>query len=341
MVKSLNTDKTFTKDDRHSYENFKVPKSHDQPPSELSASELYNELDSDEAQAQEPRLAEPAHEYDEPILMSSTTPSCVSSCKIYCNIPDQLDQDLYTEIDQTDPPAPSEGATFPEEFDSINEDNLNPNEMQLWLLLQMQKMVQRMEDVYGACKPSSPRPAKRQADKLPMYAKSRRGKSKAPPPPSSPDRPPEVIKQTISEDTESEPTRQHLYENLDIKETFPPPISPRIYQVIDGCKAPSVPPSSRSPDQWPHRYTLPSHTSQSAAHPKPYPVQPRAKDSQVRQHQIEFRAGKKIIACKTCIFSSYNTVHPKPPPVQPRAKDIQVRQHQIEYRAGKKIIIYS
>ena len=216
---------------------------------------------------------------------------------------------MYTEIDQTDPPAPSEGATFPEELDSINEDNLNPNEMQLWLLLQMQKMVQKMEDVYVAYKPS-PRPAKRQADKLPISAKSQHGKSKAPPPPSSPDPPPEVIKQTNNEATKSEPTRQDLYENPDnineaIKEAFPPPIPQRTYQVVDGSKAPPAPPSSRSPDQRPHRSnTLPSHTSQSAAHPKPPPVQP--KGIQVRQHQIELRAGKKIILYMlfTCIFSS-------------------------------------
>ena len=339
MVRSPKADEDFTKDDGHSYENIEVPESHDHPPPETSAAVIYDKLlatDSDKAQAQEPPLAEPAHEYDEPRLISSPTmatsgassstqsqPHSLQSNKedsgdddnraVYINIPDELDQeDLYTEIDQTDPPAPSEGATFPEELDSIDEDNLNPNEMQLWLLLQMQKMVQKMEDVYGACKPSSPRPAKRQADTIPRYAKVQHGKTKAPSPPSSPDPPPKAVKQTNNEDTESEPTRQDLYENPDnineaIKETFPPPIPPRKYQVIDGSKAPPAPPappSSRSPDQRPHQSnTLPSHASQSAARPKPPPVQP--KSIHVCQHQSKFlSAGKKYNMLFSCIFST-------------------------------------
>ena len=262
MIRSPKADETFTKDDMHSDKNFEMPKS---PPPETSAAVIYDELfatDSDKAQVQEPPLAEPAHEYDEPRLISSPTmgtssassstqsqPQSLQSNKedsgdddnraIYGNIPNELDQEnVYTEMDQTDPSAPSEGATFPEELDSID-----PNEMQLWLLLQMQKMVQKMEDVYGTCKPSSPRPAKRQADTLPRYAKLQHGKTKAPSPPSSPDPPPEAVKQTNNEDTESEPTRQDLYENQDtineaIKEIFPPPIPPKTYQIIDDSKKP-------------------------------------------------------------------------------------------------------
>ena len=300
VVRSPKADEAFTEDDRHSNKTFVMPEAHDQPPPETSAAVIYDEL------------AEPAREYDEPRLISSPTmgtsgassstqsqPQSLQSNKedsgdddnraVYCNIPNELDQeDLYTEMDQTDPSAPSEGATFPEELDSIDEDNLNPNEMQLWLLLQMQKMVQKMEDVYGPCKP--------------RYAKLQHGKTKAPSPPSSPDPPPEAAKQTNSKDTESEPTCQDLYENPDnineaIKETLPPPIPPRIYQVIDGCKAPPAPPSSRSPDQRPHQsktLSLQCHTSQSAAHPKPPPVQPKDIHQQVHQHQSELSAGKKI-----------------------------------------------
>ena len=214
-------------------------KSFETPP-ETSAAVIYDELlatDSDKAQAQEPPLAETAREYDEPSRLislptmatsgaSSSTqsqPQSLQSNKEDSggddngNIPNEQDQEnVYTEMDQTDPSAPSEGATFPEELDSIDEDNLNPNEMQLWLLLQMQKMVQKMEDVYGPCKP--------------RYAKLQHGKTKAPSPPSSPDPPPEAAKQTNNKDTESKPTRQDLYENPDnineaIKETLPPPIS--------------------------------------------------------------------------------------------------------------------
>ena len=179
MVRSPKADEAFTKDDRHSYENFEIPKSHDQPPPESSAAVIYNELVttvSHKAQAQQPPLAEPAREYDEPILISSITTSCVSSStqsqpqtfpsnkedsggddgRVYYNIPDKLDQEhLYAEIDQIDPPASSEGAATPEEVD---EDNL---EMQLWLLLQIQKMIQKMD--CGTVTPLSPTPAKRKA----------------------------------------------------------------------------------------------------------------------------------------------------------------------------------
>ena len=304
MIRSPKADETFTKDDMHSDKSFEMPES----PPETSSAVIYDQLlatDSDKAQVQEPPLAEPAHEYDEPsrLISSPTTgtsgassstqsqPQSLQSNRedsddddnraVYCNIPNELDQEnVYTEMDQTDASTPSEGATFPEELDSIDEDNLNPNEMQLWLLVQMQKMVQKMEDVYGPCKP--------------RYAKLQHGKTKAPSPPSSPDPPPEAAKQTNNKDTESEPTRQDLYENPDnineaIEETLPPPIPPRIYQVIDGCKAPPAPPSSRLPDQRPN--TVPLHTSHSAAHPKPPPVQSKDIHQQVRQ---QLSAGKKI-----------------------------------------------
>ena len=335
MVRSPKADEAFTKDDRHSYENLEVPESHYQPPPESSASVIYDELvttDSHKAQAQEPPLAEPAREYDEPILISSTTISCASSSaqsqpqplqagsgdddnRVYSDIPDELDhEDLYTEIDQTDPPALSEGATTPEEVD---EDNLDPNEMQLWLLLQMQKMVQKMEDVYGT---SSPKPAKQKVNNSPKRTKSLcvHGKAKPPPPltTSSPAPPSQAViqKETNNEDIEPEPTRQDLYENLDtineaITECLPPPIPPKTYQVIDGCKTVSKPaPPARRPqsDQWSQTSTLLSRTSQSAAHPKPSPVQP--KDIQVHQHQIELRAGKKLIMHIIRVYSvaSYN-----------------------------------
>ena len=320
MVRSPKADEAFTKDDRHAYENFEVPKSHDahdEPPE----SSIYDELDSDKAQAQEPPLAETAHEYDEPtsILMSPAITSCVSPSmqsqlqtlpsnkedsggdddgRIYSNIPDELDQDLYNQTDLLIP-APREGATTPEEVD---EDNLDPNKMQLWLLLQIQKMVQKMEDVCG--KPS-PKLARRKANNLPRRTKSQ---LKPPPTTSSPDPPSQAViqKEINNEDMESEPTRQHLYESMDtineaIMESSPPPIPQRTYQVIDSCSKighVSKPPASKpQSDEWSQTNTLPS---QSAACPKPPPVRP--KDIQVRQHQIELRAGKNTY--NTCIFSS-------------------------------------
>ena len=287
MVRSPKADEAFTEDDRHSYENFEV--------------------------------TETAREYDEPILMSPATTSGVSSStqslpqtlppnkedsdgdgdddgRVYSNIPDELYQeDLYTEIDQTDLSAPSEGATTPEEVD---EDNLDPNEMQLWLLLQIQKMVQKMEDVYGT---SSPKLARRKANNSPMCTKRVHGKAKPPPTTSSPDPPSQAV---IHEDMESRPASRDLYESLDtineaITESSPPPIPPKTYQIIDGGSKivhVSKPPgaaSRRRYDQWSQTNTLPSRISQSAARPKPPPVQP--KGIQVRQHQIELRAGNCII----------------------------------------------
>jgi hypothetical protein len=279
------------------------------------------------AQAQEPppAAAEAAHEY-EPIPMSPTTTSSTSSLtqlqpqtlqsnnsnkedsdgdddgRVYSNIPEELDQeDLYAEIDQTDPPTPSEGATTPEELDSNEEDNLDPNEMQLRLLLQIQKMVQKMEDVYGI---ASPKATRRQAKKpnAPKRTKSQ-CKAKAPPPPSSLDSPSEAIiqKEILKEDTQPEPTCQELYLSLDtINKTAteslpPPPIPPKTYQVIhrhgsnESLSKPAspAPPASRSSDQQPWSNTPPSRsTTQLVAHPKPSPVQ--------AQDQIELKPGKNI-----------------------------------------------
>ena len=157
---------------------------------------------------------------------------------IYCDVPEELEQeDAYIEIVQTaDPPAPRRSASIPKELKSIAEisienlANLDPMEAQLWMLLHMQKMVQKMEQVYDTPQPLSPR-----ANKSPIT------KPSAPPnpPPSSP--PSEEIEEIYDEDIgpelemADEPTRQDLYVNLDtlneaITESPPPPIPPRTYQ---------------------------------------------------------------------------------------------------------------
>ena len=43
VVRSPKADEAFIKDDRHSYENFEIPKSHDQPPPESSAAVTYDD----------------------------------------------------------------------------------------------------------------------------------------------------------------------------------------------------------------------------------------------------------------------------------------------------------
>jgi hypothetical protein len=317
----------FTKDDSHSYKNLEVPESHDQPPPKSSATVICDKraiattmpdtADSYRSQAQDPESspAEAAHEY-EPIPMSPTStgstspltqlqPETLQSNKedsdgdddgrIYSNIQEELGQeDLYAEIDQTDLLAPNEfeGATIEEDtLDSIKEDTLDPNKMQLWLLLQIQKMVQKMEDVYGAAQPLSPN-----AD---LESAKPQHKAKPPPPPSSLDSPSEAIiqKEIIKEDTctQSETIRQELYLNQDtVNETATEsPIPPKTHQVIHRCgsresvskpESPAPPASDQQP--W-------SNTPPPRRHPRPSPVQ--AKD-QVRhdQHQIKLRAGKNI-----------------------------------------------
>ena len=327
VVRSPNAYETvspFTEDNRYSYYTSHEP----QPP---ESAVIYDEPDITGiteshrvlTQAQEPPPAEA--EYDEPILMSptATNQTCSPTQKaeshkeksddddykmIYSNIPEELAHELeredsYVEIVHTDPPAPSRNATIPKEMDSITEisleslHNLDPKEVQLWMLLQMQKMVQKMEDVYGTSQPMSPRVSKRPTTK-PYYAY---GKAKAPPPPSSLDSPSEAMKETDHEDTGSEPTRQDLYINLDtiseaITESPPPPIPPRTYQDVDSCRrrthsdsktgsqstesAASRPDQSRLYNARSRSKTLPPLTT---ARPEPSPT--LGQDIQVNQHQ--------------------------------------------------------
>ena len=169
--------------------------------------------------------------------------------EIYCDVPEELVQDdAYIEIVQTaDLPAPRRNATIPKELNSIAEislenlSNLNPMEAQLWMLLHMQKMVQKMEEVYDSPQPLSPRANKNPITKPSTSLKPAElfDKAKVPAPPSSP--PSEEIEEIYDEDIgpelelAAEPTRKDLYVNLDtlseaITESPPPPIPPRTHQ---------------------------------------------------------------------------------------------------------------
>ena len=318
----------FTEDNRYSYTSHEL-----QPP---ESAVIYDEPDITGiteshgvlAQVQEPSRAEA--EYDEPILMSPTitNQTCSQPQKaeeksddddykmIYSNIPEELAHELeqensYIEIVQTDPPFPSRSATIPKELDSITEislenlDNLDPKEVQLWMLLHMQKMVQKMEDVYGTStsQPLSPRAGKRPTTKP-------HGKAKAPPPPSSLDPPSEAMKETDNEDIGSEPTRQDIYINLDtiseaITESPPPPIPPRTYQDAESHRrrthsdsktgSQSTEPAASRPD---HSRFYNAQSQRSKTLPpvitttRPGPSLMLAQDTQVNQHQPKSRAGK-------------------------------------------------
>ena len=315
-----------TKDDTSSYASHET---HDiQPPESSTAVILYDEpstIDSNRAQVQELSCTESEAdpEYDQPIPMTMATssstqpqpqPQVLQSSKdefedgdsrIYSNIPDDLIQNQeepYVEVAKIDLPPPSDSNSPTPE--GISVENLDPKEAQLWLLLQMQKMVQKMEDVYDAFQPLSARSIKRHTTKF-NSVKSH-GKANTPPPLSTPNPPSEAAKET---DREAEPTRQELYTymNVDtineaITESPPPPIPPRTYQVVDSSRSQadseasseSRPASSARKSD--HDYikqqrsnTLPSQPV--ADPPKPSPMQ--AQDTRVHQHQIEASAGKK------------------------------------------------
>ena len=175
---------------------------------------------------------------------------------IYDDYPEELEQeddDSYIEITASIPSTPKRSATIPKKLESVTEislenlSNLGPKQAQLWMLLNMQKMVQKMEkmeEVYGSTQSMSSK-ADRQSITKPMPPPKPAplcGKAKAPAPPNYP--PPEEIEEIYDEDIgpeleiAAEPTRQDLYINLDtineaVEEAPPPPVPPRTYQHAD------------------------------------------------------------------------------------------------------------
>ena len=240
-------------------------------------------------------------EYDEPFLTLARRDN------IYCNVPEELEEDSYIEVVQADRTAP---ATIPKELASVAEislenlADLDQKEAQLWMLLHMQKMVQKMEQVYDSAQPLSPKADKQPTIKAKSPAKQY-SKAKATTPPSSP--PPEAIEEisndeighNIELEKATEAGREDLYINLDtiseiITEVPPPPIPPRTYQrvddheEVDSNKNQSQTlrhrqmPTSSSPAQSQQSRTLPPHWRS-----KSYPI--LSQDIQAPQHQSQFR----------------------------------------------------
>ena len=221
------------------------------------------------------------------VLQSHNEDSDDDDDDIYCDIPEELEQEgSYIEIVQADHPAPRRSATIPKELASIAEislenlADLDQKETQLWMLLHMQKMVQKMEQVYGSTQPLSPK-----ADKQPII-KSKPppkpvnlcSKTKAPSPPSSP--PPEEIEEIYDEDIgpiELEASREDLYINLDtLSEAPPPPIPPRTYQRADD-EVDSYRNRSRTRSEIPPQNTrqVPSSSKPAPSHGRWYDAQPQ------------------------------------------------------------------
>ena len=144
------------------------------------------------------------------------------------------------------PPRPRKSETVPKNLESFSEisledlSNLNSNEVQLWTLLQMQKMVRKMENIYDTTEAVRPPTSRSKQEKSEQPQKLN-----LPPPHPPPFPPPQEIEELYDEDIgdeafDEQPARQDLYINLDnlsetLTEGTPPPVPPRTYS----CKGPS------------------------------------------------------------------------------------------------------
>jgi hypothetical protein len=201
--------------------------------------------------------SQPLSVTDEPLSHERGSDDNSIDSDVYDEYPEELEQEdedpYYIEITASDT-VPSRNATIPRKLESVTEislenlSNLGPKQAQLWMLLNMQKMVQKMdkmEEVYGSTQSFAPK-ADRQSSMTkpvpPPKPTPLRGNVEVPTPPHYP--PPEEIEEIYDEDigTEleiaTEPTRQDLYINLEaineaIEEATPPPVPPRTYQHVD------------------------------------------------------------------------------------------------------------
>ena len=252
---------------------------------------------------------------------------------IYCDVPEELEQeDSYIEIVPADHSSPRRSATIPKELASIAEislenlSNLDQKEAQLWMLLHMQKMVQKMEQVYGSTQPLSPKADKQLITKPKPPPKPAKlcSKAKVPAPPSSP--PPDEIEEIYDEDIGTEATRDDLYINLDtiseaVTEAPPPPIPPRTYQHADD-DVDSYRNRSQTHSEIPSHNRRQAPTSSNPAHGRWYGAQPQqsrtlpphrrstvmalVQDTQAPQHQS--KSGTVMICDNHYVYDSLTLI---------------------------------
>ena len=211
--------------------------------------------------------------------MPGATDSGDEGDEVYENLPD--DSDLYeaaesTYIETEAKPTMKRSTTFPRTLESISEvtlenlTNLDQKQAQLWMLLQMQKMVQKMEDVYEPLKPS--------ANNQPKAEHSISAHSPVFHPPQEteeeydddigcsladeqqPDRPDLYVNlDSLQIADDQQPTRQELYINLDsISEVLtgaaPPPIPPKTYRELSGDAIESISHGDRTQSELPVKW---------------------------------------------------------------------------------------
>lgn len=233
------------------------------PPSSLRDSVIYDELDTIISIPQVPYPTKQAtnREYDEPIMLDPSarpvplptieppTQGESEETKFSLNVDDDannsdndiyvaLPQELYDNIDSDlvenveTSPSLRRNITVPREIESVSEvtleslTTLDAKEAQLWMLLQMQKMVQKMEDIYDMPQRPNPKPKTRPPSSYYNISKAF--------PPSSPMSEEEYV------DMDSQPPRQDIYMNLDtISEVLietTPPIPPRTYHPTSSAR---------------------------------------------------------------------------------------------------------
>ena len=244
---------------------------------EVQQSVIYDEPDTTRKtqanrQASDPSFPSPAV-YDD-VIQTSTQPQSHSTVKIFNPIPsvtdsedegDEVYEDLpddsdlyeaaessYTEMEAR--PTMQRSTTIPKTLESISEialenlTNLDQKQAQLWMLLQMQKMVQRMEDVYEPLKPSAnnqPKPEPSISARSPAFHPSQETEEEYDDnigfslsdeqQPNRQDLYVNLDSLQIADDQQS--TRQEIYINLDsISEVLtaaaPPPIPPKTYRRL-------------------------------------------------------------------------------------------------------------
>ena len=205
----------------------------------------------------------PTSSHNEFRAQTSTADDSEEDDEVYEDFPDGLYEPMEPTYDDVKvQPTLQRSITIPQTLESISEltlenlTNLDQKQAQLWMLLQMQKMVQKMEDVYEPLKP----PANIQLKTKPTAASNT-----TPSPPLSP--PPKEIEELYDEDIGSDllasqqqnhqdayvnldslqiannqqPTHQDVYINLDtiseaLTAALPPPVPPRTYQQSSADK---------------------------------------------------------------------------------------------------------
>ena len=135
----------------------------------------------------------------------------------------QEPEDLYEELFPEVSSPPPRSSTVPKHLEMITEislehlHKLDPKEAQLWMLIQMQKMIQKMEDVHDTSQVSSTKKRQNPPQQKPVDSQE------------------ELYVNDFEMNTDQQVTRKDIYVNLDtiseaLAGTTVPPVPPRTYR---------------------------------------------------------------------------------------------------------------